>query len=237
MATALIAQPRREVVIAAASNLTDVFRDIGPQFEKDTGIHPVFSFASTAVLAQQAERGAPFDLIAAADEDHIKKLEQKSLLVPGSRAVYAYGSLALWLPHGALPVRQIADLVRPEIKVIAVAKPELAPYGNASVETLKRVGIWERVSPKIVYAENITMAKQYGISGNADAVLTAYPLVLHEAGSVIQVDSGLYKPIGQALGILVRSERKDAAAKFAEYILRGPGRLSLERFGYQLPQR
>ena len=72
---------------------------------------------------------------------------------------------------------------------MAIAKPELAPNGTAAVESLHAAGLWDRVQPKIVYADNINMAKQYGASGNADAVLTAYSLVLKDGGKVIQVDS------------------------------------------------
>src|SRR5580700_8509120 len=89
---------RREVTVAAAANLSEVFQDVGRQFEAATGIHPVFSFASTAQLAVQIENGAPFDVYAAADVEHVEQLEKKGLLVPGSRAVYATGILALWIP-------------------------------------------------------------------------------------------------------------------------------------------
>ena len=78
------------------------------------------------------------------------------------------------------------------MKVIAVANPKLAPYGAAAVETLQKTGIWDQVMAKIVYAENISMAKQYGTSKNADAVFTAYSLVLKEAGKVIPVDEALH---------------------------------------------
>src|SRR5437016_5865999 len=93
---------RPEVTIAAAANLTEVFQRLGPRFEARTGIHPVFSFASTAQLAQQIEYLAPFDAIAAADAVHVDALERQGLLVPGSRAVYATGVLALWVPAAAV---------------------------------------------------------------------------------------------------------------------------------------
>jgi hypothetical protein len=92
---------KREVTVAAAANLSEVLQQIGPQFESATGIHPVFSFASTAALSAQIENGAPFDVFAAADVEHIEQLEKKGLLVPGSRAVYATGILALWIAPGS----------------------------------------------------------------------------------------------------------------------------------------
>jgi molybdate transport system substrate-binding protein len=228
--------PKPELTVAAAANLTDVFQHLGPRFEADTGIHPIFSFASTAQLTRQIENAAPFDVFAAADSEHVAELEQKGLLTAGSRAIYARGVLALWIPESSkAAVERVQDLTLPGVHVIAVAKPELAPYGQASVDTLQKLGIWEQVKPKVVYAENISMAKQYGQSKNADAVFTAYSLVLHEAGKVIQVDETLHKPIDQELGIVAKSNRQDAAKKFVAFLLTGAGKTILAGYGYQSP--
>jgi molybdate transport system substrate-binding protein len=226
-----------EVDVAAAANLTEVFQQIGPEFERFSGIHPVFSFAATAQLTQQIENSAPYDLIAAADAGHVDELDKKGLLMQGSRAVYTIGILALWIPpRGPEAVRRLEDLGKPEVHVIAVAKPELAPYGQASVETLRALGIWDRVKSKIVYAENISMARQYGSSNNADAVFTAYSLVTKSRGRVILVDDGLHKPITQELGILAGSRHADEARKFTEFLLSGRGREILAGAGYRVPQ-
>ena len=227
---------RPQLTIAAAANLTDVFEHMGPRFEADTGIHPIFSFASTAQLSRQIENAAPFDVFAAADSEHVAGLEQRGLLVAGSRAVYARGVLALWIPesgHGA--VRRIQDLKLPGVRVIAIAKPDLAPYGRAAVDALQKLGIWEQIKPKVVYAENISMAKQYGKSNNADAVFTAYSLVLHEAGRIIQVDDSLHQPIDQELAIVAKSQQKEAARKFVAFLLTGAGKSILTSYGYQSP--
>jgi len=229
------APAKPEITVAAAANLTDVFAKIGPAFEAQAAVHPVFSFASTAQLTRQVENGAPFDVFAAADSTHIAELDQKGLLAPGSRAVYARGVLALWIPASSkAPVAHIEDLKSREVHTIAIAKPELAPYGQAALETLQKLGIWHVVQPKVVYAENISMARQYGQSKNADAVFTAYSLVLHESGKVIPVDENLHQPIDQALGIMVKSQHQAAARKFADYLLKGDGRAMLESFGYRV---
>lgn len=221
---------RPEVTIAAAANLTEVFQRLGPKFESQTGIHPVFSFASTAQLAQQIENQAPFDVIAAADAVHVEQLDRKGLLVPGTRATYATGVLALWIPRAL--VNHLEDLASPEVRVVAVAKPDLAPYGQASVDALKNAGIWEKVNPKIVYAENINMAKQYGTSGNADAVFTAYSLVLHENGKMITIDERLHQPLVQDLAIIGRSPHQTEARQFVAFLLGASGRDLLQSYGY-----
>jgi molybdate transport system substrate-binding protein len=226
--------PRPEqVTVAAAANLTDVFQHIGAQFEKTTGIHPIFSYASTAQLTQQIENAAPFDVFAAADAKHVEELDRKGLLIEGSRAIYARGILALWIPpRGRARVDGIADLVKGEVRFVAIAKPELAPYGEAAVEALQRLNLWWQVQPKIVYAENINVAKQYGMSNNADAVFTAYSLVLHEAGKAIRVDEALHQPIDQELGIIARSKHLQSARKFVEFLLHGEGHAILLSSGY-----
>lgn len=90
-----------EIIVAAAANLTDAFEELGPQFTQQTGIRVVFSFGSTADLAKQIENGAPFDVFAAADAAHVDTLEKEGLLTPGTRALYARGSLVVWIPSEA----------------------------------------------------------------------------------------------------------------------------------------
>ncbi len=229
LAVIVSGQTKREVTVAAAANLSGVFQEVGRSFEAATGIHPVFSFASTAQLSMQIDAGAPFDVFAAADVEHVDQLVKKRLIVAGSRAVYATGILALWSPNAS--VSRIEDL--PKAKVIALAKPELAPYGAAARESLRKLGIWDRVGPRIVYADNISMAKQYGSSGNADAVFTAYSLVMKEGGKVIPISETLHAPLDQAIGIVAHSKNQVAAREFVRFLVQGKGREILRRSGYR----
>lgn len=241
----LHAAPRAEVVVGAAANLTSVFQALGPRFEAETGIRAVFSFGSTQQLARQIENGAPIDVFAAADSVSVEGLEAKGFVLSGTRATYAQGVLALWVPPGtpgANPARGaviggVEDLARSGVRIIAAANPRLAPYGEAAVEAMKRAGVWDAVKSKIVYAENINMARQYGASGNADAVFTAYPLVMRERGTVLKVAPALYQPIIQTLAIVARTPNAPAARRFVEYLLRGNGRMLLKSYGYGLPDR
>jgi molybdate transport system substrate-binding protein len=226
-----VAKP--EVTVAAAANLTAIFQQLGPRFEQESGIHPVFSFGSTAQLARQIENSAPFDVFAAADAEHVEALDHQGLLAPGTRAVYATGILALWIPKAV--VSRIEDLASQDVRTIAVAKPELAPYGQATVETLEKLKLWDRLKPRVVYAETISMAKQFGASGNADAVFTAYSLVLKERGKVLQVAEDLHRPIVQELGIVAGCRHPEPARRFIEFLTKGGGRSALAASGYRVP--
>lgn len=231
-----MAAPPARLTVAAAANLSSVCAEAAHAFAKKTGIEVVCSYGSTAQLAQQMANGAPFDLFAAADTGHIDKLIASGTIDASSRAVYARGQLALWAPKGAvLGIRDIAGLAAPQIRFIAIAKPELAPYGLASVEALKAAGVWEKVQSKVVYPSSISQAKQMASSGNADAAFTAYSLVLHEAGTVIKVDPNLHKPIQQALGVASRTPRSREAWRFREFLLGPEGQAILARNGYLAP--
>ncbi len=228
---------KSQITIAAAANLTEAFGEIGTAFEADSGIHVVHSFASTGDLTRQIENAAPFDVFAAADVSHVQELERKDLLTVNTRVVYARGRLAVWAaPGSALQLNTLTDLTQPAVRFIAIAKPELAPYGSAAVEVLQNAGIWEQVKPKVVYAENISMAKQYAATRNADASFTAYSLVMRSGGSVLLVDEKLHAPIDQALAVVKRSPHQDEAQQYRKFVLGDKGRTILERYGYQVPR-
>ena len=216
--------------VAAASNLTAIAPRLGEAFEKLMGVRCVFSFGSTAQLARQIEQGAPFDVFAAADLVHVEELVGKGFLVRSTMAVYATGVLAVWFPKRA--GKRVEDVAGPGVRVIAMARPELAPYGAAARETLENLGLWRRVQARIVYAGSVSMAKQYGSTGNADAVFLPAALALRESG-VVMVAETLHKPIGQAVGVVAASGMKDAGGRFADFLSRGAGHALLVANGYR----
>ena len=229
-------EPGAKLTVAAAANLTDVFGEIGRAFKAKTGVDVVFSYGSTAELAQQIDNGAPFDLFAAADTKHIDSLVKSRKLTADTQAIYALGQLALWIPKGEQSgIRDLKDLARQQVRFVSVAQPELAPYGQAAIEVLKNSHIWEAVQPKVVYANSISQAKQMAESENADAAFTAYSLVLHDRGSVLRIDSHLHHPIEQTLAIVALSPRIEHAKQFRSFLLGPDGRTILGKSGYLLP--
>ena len=222
------------LTIAAAANLTAAFGEIGRAFTRKTGVPVTYSYGATSLLAQQIENAAPFDLFAAADTQHVDALIRNGKLLPESRAIYARGQLALWSPNpDRTPVRGLQDLASPAVRYIALANPSAAPYGEAAVAALRAAGLWERLQPKIVYGSNIIQAKQFAASGNAEAAITAYSLLLQDPGAVVKVDENLHQPLDQALAIVAGSHRRHEAARFAAFVLASEGRTILSRHGYR----
>ena len=226
----------REITVAAAANLTEAFAEVAKQFTAKTGINVVYSFGSTADLAKQIENGGPFDVFAAADVEHVDGLNQKGLIVPDSRAVYARGRLVLWTPpQGRVKVNRIEDVSRADVKTVAIAKPDLAPYGRATVEALKALNVWSEVEPKVVYGTNVSNTKQYATSGNADVAFIPLALVKQGEGQYVEVEERLHQPIDQAFAIIKASGKQEMARRFTDFVLSSEAQAILKQYGYTNP--
>lgn len=224
----------QDLIVAAASNLTDAFAEVGARFTSKTGIRIVFSFGSTADLARQIENGAPFDVFAAADTEHVEQLERKGLLEPGTRALYAGGRLVMWLPPGSnLKVERIQDITAKTFERIAIAKPDVAPYGRAAVESLRALGIWNEIEARVIYAQNVSQAKQYAATGNAEVAFIPLALVKPGEGSYLEVNEETHRPIDQALGIIKDSTKQAAARQFVDFLLSDEGQELMSQKGYR----
>ena len=119
------------------------------------------------------------------------------------------------------------------VSKVALAKPELAPYGAAAVEALRALNLWERVEPKVVYAQSVAQAKQFAATGNAEAAFLPRSLLKPDEGAGVLIDGGLHKPIDQALGVVRASRKQASARRFAEFVLGDEGQAILERYGYE----
>ena len=177
------------------------FEEIGREFESAHKTKVVFVFGSTGLLTRQIENGAPMDLFAAANVSYIEQLEQKGLIIPGTKAIYARGRITLWTPaESNLRLEGIADLARPEVQRIAIANPDHAPYGLAARQALETAGIWERVKPKLVYGDNIRQTLQYAETGNVEVAIVALSLSMQSRGRWTLIPEELHKPIDQGIG-------------------------------------
>jgi len=226
-----------ELTVAAASDLTPVFEELGREFESATKTKVVFVFGSTGMLTRQIENGAPFDLFASANVSYIDQLEQKGLIIPDSKAVYARGRITLWTANES-PVRfqGIEDLARPEFQRIAIANPDHAPYGLAAKQALDSAGIWESVKPKLVYGDNIRQTLQYAQTGNVEVAIVALSLSIQSRGRWSLIPEELHQPLDQGLGIMKSTRKEQSARAFATFLTGPQGRTIMQKYGFTFPQ-
>jgi len=223
-----------ELHVAAASDLIPAFEEIGRQFETSHKIKVVFSFGSTGLLTRQIENGAPMDVFAAASVDFINELEQKGLIVPDSKSVYARGRITLWTPKDSkLKVEKISDLASNDVKRIAIANPDHAPYGTAAREALQAVGIWDAVKEKLVYGDNIRQTLQFAETGNVDVAIVALSLSKESEGQWTLIPAELHNPINQALAVIKGTKDEQTARAFADFIAGPEGQSILAKYGFE----
>lgn len=223
-----------EINVAAAANLSDAFAELGQEFTRRSGVRVVYSFGATADLAKQIENGAPFDLFAAADVEHLDALARAGLLMEGTQALYARGRLVLWIPPGSrLNLARLEDLSGASVERIAIAKPDVAPYGSAAIEALRALNIWSSIEPKVIYSQNVSQARQYAATGNADAAFIPRSLVPASQGRTIDVPATLHQPINQSVAVIKTSQKQQAARQFLDFLLSPEGQSLLERYGYE----
>ncbi len=218
--------------VAAASDLDPALRDIATKFEKERGIPVTLNFGSTGTIAKQIEQGAPVDVFFAANASFVENLEKKSLVLPGSSAVYGFGRLVVWQRDDAkFHISTLNDLADPRIARLAIANPEHAPYGQAAREALQKANVWNAVEKKLVFGENVGDTLQFARTGNADAAIVGRSQVRTLGGKTVEIDRNLYTPLAQTLCILKRTTRTTDAKAFADYALSETGKRILRDYG------
>ena len=124
-------------------------------------------------------------------------------------------------PGSKIKFERVEDLEHKAIERIAIAKPDIAPYGQAAVETLRALNLWQQVEPKVVYGMNVSQVRQFVSSGNAEVGFLPRSLVQDGKGTYLEIDEKLHQPIDQALGVVQASTKQDDAQRFTEFVL-GP---------------
>jgi len=222
-----------EITVAAASDLTPAFEEIGREFEAANKTKVVFMFGSTGLLTKQIENGAPVDLFAAANVSYVDELDQKGLIIPDSKAIYARGRITLWLSDTSdIRLQGITDLARPEVMRIAIANPDHAPYGLAAKQALESAGIWERVKPKLVYGDNIRQTLQYAETGNVDVAIVALSLSMQSHGRWTLIPEELHQPLDQGLAVIKATKNEKAARAFAAFLAGPQGQAIMKKYGF-----
>lgn len=238
LASVATAQP---LSVAAASDLQVVLPAITGAFERSTGLKVNVSFGSSGNFLAQIKNGAPFDVFLSADIDYPRELERAGLTEPGTLSPYATGSLVLWTRtnSGVDVQRGLEVLLSENVRHIAIANPEHAPYGRAAVAALRAANLYEKVRAKLVLGENVSQAAQFVQSGNAEAGLIPLSLARAPAasavGQFVAVPASLYPLIEQAAVVVRASHNKTAARAFLAFLDQPATRTLLANAGFGPP--
>jgi molybdate transport system substrate-binding protein len=226
-----------EIRVAVASNFRPAMEAAAARFERATGHQVVLIFGSTGKHYAQILNGAPFDAFFAADAERPQRLEREGRAVPGSRISYAVGQVVLWSADATLVDADGQVLASDRFRHLAIANPELAPYGAAARAVLQHLDLWEGVETKLVRGENIGQAFQFVVSGNAELGFVARSQLAAPGrafeGSSWTPPQALYPAIEQQ-AVLLRAS--SAGRAFMAFMQSDEVAGILRAYGYDSPQ-
>ena len=228
-----------EINVFAAANVTYAFDELKAEFAKsnpDTKV--TVTLGASGALSTQVKNGAPADVFMAANMKFAQDLYDTKFAVT-KPVVYAQGALALFT------IRDI-DLAKginavEGLKAIAIANPETAPYGKASIEALKKAGIYDKVENNVILAKSIGEALSQALSAAdvgfiaASAMYDKKMAEYKESRNFILIDPALYTPIDQGMVILKHGENNPEAKAFYDFIRSDRAKEIFRKFGYVIP--
>ena len=224
--------------LAVASNFVNTVHVLVLKFSEKTPYKVSISAASTGKFYAQIRQAAPFDVFLSADRQTPERLVNEGFAVKDSLFDYARGRLVFvsQAPGSSASVEQL--LRQAQFKKLAIANPELAPYGLAAKQTLEALGLLPKVQPRLVMGENIGQAAHFVFSGNADAGLLprAFALETPEQKKLYQhswlVPESLHQPIIQTAVLLTRGQHNQAARAFMQYLQQPEAQRIITSHGY-----
>jgi len=237
------------LVVAAASDLLPAFTLLGEEFERTTGHRVVFSFGSSGLLAQQLIEGAPMDVYASASANFVDRVLAAGVGDPATRTTYAFGRLVIWSTPERWSAADGWDTLTdvaldPDVRSVAIANPEHAPYGSAARQALEQAGVAGAIGPRLVFGENVTDAQRLVATGNADVGIIALSLATAAdapdgpgvGGRWVLIDEALHAPLQQELIVIARDDERAAVARaFVAFLASSDGRTVMRRSGFLLP--
>jgi molybdate transport system substrate-binding protein len=237
VAVAVITPPAgaTELLVHAASSLTESLREIAALHEASTGVKVRLDLGGSNTLARQILEGAPGDVFVSADEARMDQVARAGLLDAATRRSLLSNALVVVVAADSeLAVGSTPDLAAKAVESVALADPGSVPAGIYAKEHLRRVGAWEAVRPKVVPTENVRGALAAVASGNVDAAIV-YATDARTSAKVrvaFTVPAGQVPEISCPVAVLSGSGEPDAARAFVEFLSSPEASAVFERLGF-----
>jgi molybdate transport system substrate-binding protein len=228
-----------DLMVSAAASLTDALKEAGANYEKQHNQPVHFNFGASSLLARQIEEGGPADLFFSADEASMDKLQQKDLLLPGSRRSLVSNTLVFILPlDSSLKLGEVTDLTNPQWRRIALAQPDSVPAGIYARQYLTSRHLWEALANRVIPTENVRAALAAIESGDADVgvVYKTDALISKKVKVAIEVSPAEGPKISYPIAVLKASKNADEARKFEDYLATPEAHAVFEKFGFVFPR-
>ena len=229
-----------ELTLSVAISMKDAVEELGRRYMAGrAGVTLRYNLGSSGELQKQIEAGAPIDLFVSAAQRQMDELEKKGLIVPATRRTFARNVLTVVKPADSrIDVTKPADLLNPGVRRVVIGNPKTVPVGQYAEESLRALGLWDRIQPKLVFAENVRQALDYVARGEVDAgfvYTTDAAIRADRVKEAFRPGEDTYRPVTYPVAVVKESKEPVLAQAFLDLLVGPDGRAVLARFGFQPP--
>jgi molybdate transport system substrate-binding protein len=240
LGTSVSAATAQEVVLSVAISMKEAVEEVGRRFvAQHPGVTPRYNFGASGELQKQIEAGAPVDVFISAATRQMDELERGGYLVPGSRREFARNVLVSVKPADEpLDLPGPSDLLNRRVQRIAVGNPKTVPAGQYAEESLRALGLWERVRSRLVFGENVRQVLDYVSRGEVQVGIVYATDALTRAGQVrlaFAFPEDTHRPILYPAAVVKGGRQPDLARAYLNLITGPEGQSVLRRLGFELP--
>ncbi len=233
------AQGDREILVSAAVSLTNAFQEMGELFKvKQGGVRVLFNFGGSGDLAKQIIGGAPVDVFASASPKDMDDLDQKDLIIKGTRVNFAGNRIVLITPsRPVFPLTSFHGLTRTEVKRVAIGNPRTVPAGRYAEEVLKYFHLIEALKDKLIFAGNARQVLDYVARGEVDAGLVYSTDALARAKEiklVAKAPEQSHSPVLYPIAVIKGTRNEALAKEFISVVTSEEGKKALEKYGFRM---
>jgi len=230
----------QSLTVSAAISMKDAVTEVGKGFATvRPGVTVLYNWGSSGELQKQIEAGAPADVFISAAQLQMDELEKRRLIAPGTRRVFARNLLTVIKPTDSrVDIAKAGDLAEARVVRIVVGNPRTVPAGQYAEENLRALGLWDRVQPKLIFAENVRQALEYVARGEVDAgfVYTTDAALRGQAvKEAFRPADDTYRPVVYPAAVVAGTRQAPLAQAFVDLLVSREGQAVLARFGFQPP--
>jgi molybdate transport system substrate-binding protein len=227
-----------ELNISAAVSLKDALTEIQANYQrKSPNVKLVYNLGASGALQKQIEQGAPADIFISAAPKQMNDLEAKNLINKASRKNLVENKLVLVVPeNSALGLNKFEDITNAKVQKFSMGETATVPAGQYGQQVLQKLGLWEGVKDKAVYAKDVRTVLTYVATGNVEAGIVYKTDAVSGAKVKIAATApeGSHQPIVYPAAILSGTKQPKAAEEFLAYLAGPEGKVVFEKHGFSM---
>lgn len=225
-----------EINVSAAVSLKDALAEIQANYaKKSPNVKLVFNLGASGSLQKQIEQGAPADIFISAAPKQMDELEAKNLVHKATRRNLVENKLVLVVPQNStLGLARFEDLTNAGVQKLSVGEPAVVPAGQYAQQVLQKMGVWERIKDKTVYAKDVRTVLAYVETGNVEAgiVYKTDAAASSKVKIAATAPEGSHQPIVYPAAVLTGAKQQKAAEELLAYMAGPEGKAIFEKYGF-----